>query len=319
MLIVDPLSPPGHICFNKYFCSYLPIKKMCFYLSSDRIYLFNKLENIIPYPAINFKNKNRIAYFFIQCYILIKIIFISKKIKKNEILFLSYELPSMMILSHLFALFNIKLFVLEHNTFKPDSIVRKQMFLLMNKKVIHICLAPYIEKKIKSYNIKTIFTWHPINENIKAGHNLKNIFFMPSSTIPNELIKPILNSFETTKRHKLFYKSKHEYISEFVISKPFFDNYEDLIANSEGVLIPQKFNYRLSGVFFDALPGTSYIYMSDCMFSREMFKIFPKRIIILKDWIDFLKNIQKIGIKNCNINPIKWNENANNLFKSNFY
>jgi hypothetical protein len=71
------------------------------------------------------------------------------------------------------------------------------------------------------------------------------------------------------------------------ISRIYFEDYEKILNSADIIFIPQKFEYRVSGVFYEAIANeNSIIVMSKCTYSKSMKSIFGDSIVMLEDLED---------------------------------
>ena len=237
------------------------------------------------------KRKLRIAYTIQQFIYLLLILLRSLRTGKKEILFLSYELVSMSLASHIFNLFKRNVYLVEHNTLVPKNSVKLRLFKSISKAVCHIALEEYISIFIKEDLQRNAVTVnHPIQpcavECISRESKKRSDVFMPSSTIDKAVVNEICDTFALSSSNKaiLYLKGDENLSSENIVYKPHYTDYEERICGSSYVIIPQIFEYRVSGVFYDAIAGSSTILMSDCIFAQNMRLRYGKRVVILKDW-----------------------------------
>ena len=109
---------------------------------------------------------------------------------------------------------------------------------------------------------------------------------MPSTTIDKALVDEICDTFTSCSSIKatLYLKGDKHLSSENIVYRPHYTDYRAKICESSYVIIPQIFEYRVSGVFYDAIAGSSTILMSDCIFAQNMRLLYGNRVVILKDW-----------------------------------
>lgn len=140
MLVVDPLHEKGHKKFNALFLEKIQINSQIF----------------VPSKAVakrlSVKRQMRFLYTFQQIVYLLYILFYSVKTSRKEILFLSYELVSMASVSHLFTVFNKKIYLVEHNTLVPAVKLKFKLFKFISKSATHIGLENFIADFIKKKN-----------------------------------------------------------------------------------------------------------------------------------------------------------------------
>lgn len=284
VLIFDPLSEKGHREFNNSFDKLFLKFEREWIVSKDMhdSMHINCSKNHFDNKLIN--KKNKFFYLFNQVFLLIKFIIYSRKYDKA--ILVSYYLPSVFLLSVIFSLSKEKYFFVEHNTIPESSRIKDIMFRFLTCKITHICLAPYIGKYLtKKYRKRTISIWHPFPESQPQVEKNENLFFMPSSTITDNDRNKILDRFFCESTSLLYLKGERQgETSKNIIFQKFFNDYNDLMARSKFVIIPQKFSYRVSGVFFEAISNNCIVLMSKCEFSNSMAAVFDKNVFIVDDW-----------------------------------
>jgi hypothetical protein len=198
----------------------------------------------------------------------------------------------MTFVSHLFSLFNRRVFLVEHNTLVPSNNLKLLLFKLISKNCYHIALEAYISKYITEVlHRKSLFVKHPIESDnsflVKDTGTSTVSFFMPSTTVDLRTADEILSCFKgsPSNRNILYLKGQSSLSSDAIVYELYYQDYQNKVLNSNYVIIPQDFEYRVSGVFYDALPGTAKILMSDCLFSRHMKLLYDDRVIIVNDWV----------------------------------
>lgn len=306
LLVVDPLSEPSHHNFNVEFIKFLDAFKISWVCCAAEESKYSGFNILYAFKKSLLNKRFRLFYTIAQIYILLHVLTSSVLQKKRRVLFLSYELPSMVIVSHLFRLFNIKIYLVEHNTFVPKSKLKSILFTYIASDTCHVCLAPYISEYIHSkYKRESIGLWHPIPMARNVSENvINNRVFMPSSTINPEVKRTIFDAFKSGNKYTLYAKGEEASSGDGSLCiRQFYDDYFSFIYSSYCVIIPQNFDYRVSGVFFEALMSRSIIVLSDCIFGRSMKKAFPERVIIITDWSLVLEELDKLSVAAYNSSP----------------
>lgn len=313
MLVTDPLAEPGHDSFNGIFFDLLPNVKTL-YLSEAKNYDFSCKK--ISFSKVFTSKKSRIIYTLLQTLLAFKTLSLAIYLREKKVLYMSYELPSIVFVSFLYPLFGIKLYLIEHNTFAPENVLKFFLFRLISKSTFHITLAPFINKKISGLGKQTISIWHPLRkvrkQDIKSDN--QRICFIPYF-IMNEK-KILFQRFAVNNRIMFVSKGPLE-IDGNRIQKPYFKNYDDLLINTKILIIPIKYNYRVSGIFFEAIQTDAIIFMPDCEFSRSMKIKFESRVYIFDNWEDILKFDIPTNVK-FTTNYENWNTEIFKKLKSTF-
>lgn len=325
ILIADPLSENGHLKFNKKILDWFSYEKI------DSITFFSKSmaanlniisdHNVSTFADSYIRKDSRFRYFLCQIALHFKLLTICLKSKCSLIL-LSYELQSFLFFSYIYRLFNVKVMVIEHNTIPDNKTSFKGMlYNSIDSKVFHICLEEYISENIKKqYAKKADYFSHPItisDDDVLSvinsdcdGRREKNLF-MPSSTINSAVADSIILSCLKNKII-LIMKNLGNIESHEVLKREHFDNYYEIMKSCDGVIIPQVFTYRVSGVFYEALALNVKIYMAKSLFSKEMKLIYPDNIAIYDECDPFCFE-SSIG-SNVKFNIEKYNLSSRSRF-----
>lgn len=158
----------------------------------------------------------------------------------------------------------------------------------------------------EKFHKKSIYIPHPIrliiaNTNEIKSNDLGRVtnVFMPSFVEEN-LKHKICASFDTLG-NKFILRTKGK-LSKFknVSTQEFFYNYDENMLDADAIFIPQKFDYRVSGVLFEALQTDAKIFMSNCLFSKSLKEKFESKIVIVDDWEHYIRNefINEINNRN---------------------
>lgn len=306
MLIVDPLNEKGHFEFNKNFISLISHDYSILACKNQKLRSSDGFRENHYHKAL-LNKRFRAIYSLNQILIALYSVIVCKRRGEEIALYLCYDLFAMAVISHVFHIFNIKLYLLEHNTFVPDSNLKLRMFKLISKHAKHITLAPYISHKIERLNKNTVSIWFPLRKieaTIVNDDKPQQIFFMPSSTIPSDLMQVIEEAVSQQSDVLLFCKGSIQSKYSNIVKAPHFENFDSLLKSSAGVIIPQSFDYRVSGVFFEALCTSASIFMADCRFAREMKKTFPNRVKVVSDWRHLATSSNSL----YSLNTSEWNE-----------
>ena len=140
----------------------------------------------------------------------------------------------------------------------------------------------FIKLGLKDYNNPTFVLNHTLNffsEDKRDSNN--NYIFISSKVDDLNFIEPIIK-FAKNRNLKVIFRSDLEINNtEFLISKPFFDNYRELLMNSKYVVIISPYDYRVGGVFYEAMLYNKKIISlgTEGIFINEMKKIYPNTFV----------------------------------------
>jgi len=329
ILYVDPLSPRGHINFNKIYIEEL----LKIYTNVD----FAFKENYIDKLSINYKNKvysipdklydkskskirNRFNYYKILSYI-----------KKNcnidsydYIIFSSYEEISLY-----FSKFKKKLILINHNNISGLRNPIKLFFFRKNAiQHINIVLEDYIKEYLLTLNIPNVYTlYHGLGDPYDRAlinnsslsnefdylHKFKYVIFSPSSTSSdNDFLYNLINnsnftSFLMENEILLIVKSNHldnNHVNLKIIKSYLSDSqYQYLFLKSDLILLsyPNSFTFRVSAILLECMSNNKLCLISDIpslSIYRDYFNYSPffKSIEDLKDKIQIVMKSQHLTI-----------------------
>lgn len=291
ILYVDPLSPRGHINFNKIYIEEL----LKLYTNVD----FAFKENYIDKLSINYKNKvysipdklydkskskirNRFNYYKILSYI-----------KKNcnidsydYIIFSSYEEISLY-----FSKFKKKLILINHNNISGLRNPIKLFFFRKNAiQHINIVLEDYIKEYLLTLNIPNVYTlYHGLGDPYDRAlinnsslsndfdylHKFKYVIFSPSNTSSdNAFINNLITDYNFISFLKendilIIFKNTHlhtEYENVRIICDYLSDlQYQYLFLRSDLILIsyPSTFTYRVSAILLECMSNEKLCLISE--------------------------------------------------------
>jgi hypothetical protein len=332
-ITVDPLGYQAHTSFVKQaIASWGLAAKPIVVSSSMQEGLFEgNPPNVKALPpwlnrAEMFVPQNRIWFLFCQIlimgYVLLRVLFG----RVDTVILLSYYLPVFTLYSWLFSLVGKRVIVVEHNTLVPTSKLKQLAFRMISPRVTHICFEEYIAEFVsKIYKRASAVVRIPLTNSFPASTFTevvgakRRIVFMPSSTVSPATSEEIESAFAEAAEYVLYCKGEPSVKRAGVVKQKFFDNYSDLISESHCVLIPQPFDYRVSGVFYEALLGDSTIAVADARFGRAMAEKYPERVVVVSEWSDISSVLDGVtSAPALGITQEEWNEASGKEFASQF-
>ncbi|MGL4803094.1 MAG: hypothetical protein ACRC18_12605, partial [Cetobacterium sp.] len=289
ILYIDPISPIGHINFNKLYIKEL--KKLNYevdYIFREKYYKHLNIENLKPvYEIPEQLYKREGGNFFLNKILIRKDnIVIYNSIKENvdikkydRIFFSSFEEIAMY-----FSKMKENLILLNHINlvgFEESKIKRFFLKKLFKKNRI-VVLEPYMKeylKKFGEYDIEILP--HPLIEKfIDNKLTLENkkysqIIFSPSATsCDEEFIKEMiedknfLNYLEENKILIIIKSKIHSFENNYLkVIKNYLkeEEYRSYFIKATGILLPyeKRFKNRVSGILFEAISNEKVIYMKN--------------------------------------------------------
>jgi hypothetical protein len=302
ILAIEPLGVNGHITFNNSFLLALSkIGDITFVTFPDYHRNF-KTDTQIDIPR-KFQGQN--SKFSTRWNQILALIYIKKKIKMDDydaIVFLAYETISLYICWPKHQ----KVYLFEHNNISNAlrSKIKMYFYKHLPAVAVHVVFMEYIAEFIgKQFKREAITIPLPIDKNItkediilrfqtsmeKLGSD-KKVVFSPSGLTPLCVIQDLKFFVTNQNGYYLFAKGQKEDNGDKYCIRSFFKNYKDLMINSSIVIIGGTYNYRISGVVYDALSYCKPIIIFRSQFGHELNKRYPGFVF----QIDKIEDIQNI-------------------------
>lgn len=291
LLFVDPLSPEGHINFNKIYINALSnifvSIDFAFKKGYEEKLSISKDDKVYLIPAkyyINSNNKisNRVRY-----------IQIFRHIKKycninnyDFVIFSSYEEISLYL-----SFINRPLILINHNNISGlQDNIKLFFFKKLAKKNINIVFENYMKDYLLSLGINNVYTIHhglpkshdekllnnsKLIEDFSCINNFRYVIFSPSSTstdinfLETLISNDVFNVFLRDNDILLILKNKHlnSNSKNIKIVKNYLTDlqYQYIFLRSHLIIIPysDKFLYRVSGVLFESMANDKICLFSD--------------------------------------------------------
>ena len=286
ILYIDYLAPIGHTSINNYIIKETNEKNENINLISKSYYL----------SKINIECKKIILFqipfnFYFINYLnltlsLVQIIFL--QLKYDRLIFLSFENRLFPILSHFFYK---KTSVFVHNNLDPKVYRKLNLFALINRKVNFIVFENFISDFIKNKylfsNFKTIN--HPVvTDYFSQSINKKDVIFAPGGSNKYDVLceEKIIRFL---KQNKLNHITKTPFVnfkSENITNEIYFKDINSFYYSSKWVLINCNYNYRVSGIFYEAIGADcNILFCDESLFLHEMKKKYPNKVYHINNLI----------------------------------
>ena len=300
IIIVDLIAPIGHINWlnklfsileNNFEIIFISYKSFC-----NNIHVENKIsldDNLLRSKLV-LKNKTKLKDKLQRTKSKIINLFKSyKSISKVKKIIREYDkdIPVYIVgfenISYaIFGFKKRKILLHLHNNLSLSSI-SLFFFKLITVNNSFIVYEKYIKTGLKKNNNLIYVLNHTLNFQAE-DKSLSNddYIFITSKVHDIKFIEPIIR-FAKTKNLKVIFRSELEIKNTgLLISKMYFENYKELLMNSSYVVIIAPYNYRVGGVFYEAMLYNKKIISlgPHGRFIREMNKIYPNT------FIQFLKN-----------------------------
>ena len=290
IILVDVLCESGHQNSNRYIYSLLSKHHEVYFASKLEYLDALQVENKIPL-------KNRFDFLPGSIGRRFEYALLLRELKKrlgayipDVIIFTCFDTISF--ITQVKGFIRYPCLVMNHNNLDfGNSRLKKSIFKLLPKSVVHCCFEQYICDYVsKEFGFHANLVPHPVYDTSspKENFNLREIskgttwIFAPSGS--NK--KYLLELFIKKKPVEWFFVGKLEGISrKDTISRLWFKDYTAMLASCSAVFIGHKFYNRVSGIFYEALGMKKQVIIPRCKFSIEMKKKYPSFVHILEDGV----------------------------------
>lgn len=292
LIFVETKCPMGHIQLYRQQIKEA-IQNIKIILITTQEYAENFIDLDIAIHVIqrsHFKNTGAFIYRLQQLEMLFFVHKALKELPDSKVIFLSYDTIAFSIMSYILSQRNI--YIVDHNNIdqNKNSFVKRMFFRAIHQKATHLCFENYICDFLQtSYGIKAVKISHPerkisissvgSNAECPAGPYV----FCPSSECEPNFLQSLL---VFCKREQLLLVTKphpHLPTDPMVIVQEYFTNYDALFLKATFIAIGADFQYRVSGVCYEALANDKDIIFHDCLFSRAIAKKSINTSIFLTD------------------------------------
>lgn len=294
---VDTQVPRGHIWLSQ-----KTIQILC---NNNNQYLFcssksyneaMKIEGInLPSSLFRKLPFSTFTYRIQQFFALLLSLYYHRKLAPNAILcLLSYDVIALAMVG-LFLPKEVNAF--DHNCIDQieKSYIKSIFYKMLPKRLIHLGFENYICKYHTDKGRNALHFQHPLRKIAveKSINNNDKILFAPSGGTDYDNLNIFAEQLSELPI-KIYCKNTSLNKAQNIVGMSYFDDYDAYVYNSVAILIFADFQYRASGVFYEALANDKPVIFQDCLFARECSKKYENVII----WdaenpeatISFLKN-----------------------------
>lgn len=299
ILVVEPFGFPGHRSFNAFILSCLQdIGSVDFVAPSGYMDSYSVDKRVdIPADLLKFSTKlgSRLSAIRVLRFVLRNI----NMSEYQSVVFLAYETVSFSMCWPA----NNRTFVFEHNNLDNviGSLFKEFFYKNISSSVVHIAFQEHIARFIKSkYSRCAVRLPHPYyrsglirDESPKifpvesSSSRDARIIFSPSSSTPN-FIQDGLKTFVSSTAGSFYAICKGSPASKDTFWEvcPFFEDYEKIMQDCDFVFFGAHFDYRVSGIAFEALSYGKPLVLFDSLFARELYSENPGLVFIIKEFND---------------------------------
>ena len=193
---------------------------------------------------------------------------------------------------------SIPVFLFDHNNVDSmfNNPVKRFIYKHIPKNAIHLVhmdyIADYIREKFKRqawaishpYYRKSFDEPPASNRSLSSKRaNDRKVIFAPSRSNSPEIIERLRSFVLHSKRFYLVSKGQRKETGEDFEFRTYFDDYEENMLGCDYVFFGGRYDYRVSGVVFEALSFAKPAIVLDCVFARELKRIYPHSIIPVGD------------------------------------
>lgn len=333
ILFIDPLSPEGHVQYNRYWIKALRELNLDFETIFRESYTknFELSEECFKLPEELYLKIDSTKNFFLKRYYLFKVLLYIKRNfdleKYDFIIYSSFENFSYYIYKILFREKN-SILILHNNIQKLNNYIVKKVLKNISSKNKLISLSEEIKIELEKKGIISFRVTHPIPEPIEKKKKKKEeklVVFSPSkSSIDDEIIQKIFESKKIKKNQnlKLILRSSNfeKKDSNILITKKFYKQmeYNDTFNSAAVILLPYKssFQNRVSNVFFEAIANNKILLIKKGTYLDAY--SFEKNILYFENILELEEILEEIKDKEIEYTELK-NKVSFELMKRDIY
>lgn len=304
ILFVECVSPKGHISFNKSFLKFLEHRILKIMIGKSISGDFNNNVNVEEFDD-SYVSRNRLAHFVGCLKITIKALIDATTNNRASVVFFSYDILTLPVISLLSKLLNIEVYLFEHNTVPTNKI--QKIIHKFAKSCKRICFTPYAHELYKTMGNQSVLISLPV-EFSKINNGIENSLkvLCPSA---NSNYQKIIEYSLRNSNFEFFVKSDIELGHPNITSYKFLNDYFESISTSCAIYVPLKHEHRMSGPVIDALSLGKPVVISKSTLGDFLVKKYRGYIYYDDKNIDFIltdfcNSKNKIELENIN-NEIK--------------
>lgn len=310
LAFVDFFSVRSHVRLNHFYLRFAELQSAHIYVSEE---LFDEYKGANLHSLGRFACSGKFSRRFGTA---IRLLYLIAYLRPNKVVFLSYDLVSMWVLSNFLMLFGIKIVLFEHNTY-PTGFLKLLAHKLIGNRVLRLVFTNYLQRDYTELGLKSCEIAHPIPEPTQSveidrkyrayldsqfSQTKDFLGFCPSSSVH---IDYVLDFSRKCKSLNLFAKGNELQSTEDVICRNYFDDYNSVLLASDFVYIPFDLSTKVSGPVFDALSIGKPVILKRNRFGRYVCEAFPGSVLfddVCEDALySFLDSFdQRIPLQNWN-------------------
>lgn len=304
-LIFDMMSPKGHVRLNRFYLARVFDSNSRLLISRD---LAAEYEGFDVYPL---GEKPCGSSFLERLALAFRVLRIIRQHKARNVVFLSYDLATLPLVSNVLQRMAVDVTCFEHNT-APNSRLRGLFHRLGAKNVRRLVYTPYLKDLYQSFGLDAEYVPHPCLpcetqpdgsrewNSIVSGHSqgYTKTGFCPSGSVTVAQMEEIAGLYPDVL---LVMKSKETSHLPNLLSAPYFENYCIAIELSDFAVIPFASEHKVSGPVFEAIAAGKHVMVLDNVFGRYVKSLFGGRIFFPGDPLPIGDGEGDVGITEYNL------------------
>lgn len=290
ILFVDPLSD-GHSSFNQLYAQSLSktLQVAVAFCYGYRIALPAHL-GLRRLVRTRLRTMGKVGYRFDCLVTTLHVAFLALIVRPRAIVFSSYETISLSCVSYLLPK---RTYAIDHNNIDElNSAVKRFFFQRIRRRIVHIGFAPYICERTRSLGQRVIHIPFPIRHadpvnNERLRHSAPPLqAFAPSGQQDLESVKRFLEIIAGDPRIELLMKRQTGVDADSytnVHSTDYYADYEQQLLSSDFIVVLSRFEYRVSGVAYEAIGANKPVFMARSRFATFLKEEFPRQVRMVDD------------------------------------
>lgn len=290
ILVVDFLEEPGHIGFIRPLLAAIATRHEVWFASTPQFCCAVGWKNQVIFHGLGRSRRTRWTWQFFQCLQLLRLS-LSPWDSYDAVVFSGYETVSMSLMAGLFR--PMAPFLIAHNNLDQlkQSRIKKYAFNLLPSNFKHLGLEAFITQFMQSE--LGLLAWtlpHTIPPRPSAAPTLrpslnseKLVVFAPGRGLKPEHLESLAQSLRPVDRFRLIARPSRAEMPiglECVLHAE-FEDYQGILDRADFVYAGGDFEYRVSGVFYEAMAAGCTLLVPPSRFGREMVKAWPNHVILI--------------------------------------
>ncbi|NVJ60864.1 MAG: hypothetical protein HWE27_10765 [Gammaproteobacteria bacterium] len=319
-LVIDLLDEPGHVNTNIRLIEILKQSHNITLITNDCYAENFKVLNVKQFVIKKNNFSGGFGYRLSQLLSLLNVRKFALDGRYEFVMFLAYETISMSVFSRLIPKYvRKKIFIFNHNNIDQalGNKIKNFFFKRISSDVNHLVYEKYIKEFLEErYKKKSIVVSHPIPKVDEFLDDDKVLQVFSPSAGGKIYNQDIIQYSSGSRDVKFILKGDIEFESSNCVVKRYFDDYFDLLRKSAFVFIPVNYDYRVSGVVYEALANNCWVVMLDSLFAREISNRYPGEIFVIRNINELSDVISGLTLENLNTSAVYTTNSDQDVFKN---